>query len=179
MWRLSVGPGWLWAGQAAEGDDLGISGPGFSVEAALGGSLAPNLVLHGELLLARTGAASYRIGDREVVDGATFNAVCFGAGVTYWITPVDIYLTGAIGLSRLSLESRRIRAAGVSVPGIEESDLGFGVRAAVGKQWRLHGRWGLGAALQLLFLTASHDLDARGANLNTFGLAVLLTSTLG
>ena len=58
-----------------------------------------------------------------------------GAGVTYWFMPVNLYLTGTLGIGTL-----RVDGGGNS----DTSDAGFALEMALGKEWFVSDRWGLG-----------------------------------
>jgi hypothetical protein len=57
-----------------------------------------------------------------------------GGGVTYYIVPANVYLSGSLGLGWLSATEN------------VESDVGFGLDITLGKEWWVGGSWGLGLA---------------------------------
>ena len=59
----------------------------------------------------------------------------FGAGLTYYFMPVNIYISGSAGAGKLSLDSPS---------GDSESDQGLVGELTVGKEWWVGGGWGLG-----------------------------------
>jgi len=60
----------------------------------------------------------------------------FGGGITYYFMPVNIYLSGSVGLGALS--------GGGNISG--ESDNGFAGMVTAGKEWWVSNRWGLGVS---------------------------------
>src|SRR5690606_26465899 len=91
-------------------------------------------------------------GSRTSSSDIVASASLFGAGLTYYFMPVNLYISGAFGVSKLS-ESRG-RATAV------DSRAGYGTMLSVGKEWWLGrtGEWGLGAALRGTFSSARAEV---------------------
>ncbi len=125
------------------GDSVDLSGLGVDVEIAIGGVITPNLALHGTLW-----GWTIAEPDAEVVLGGgipvtgklrgdlRINAV--GIGLTYYFMPINLYLTGSVGFGSLTIDLETVSG---------ESDTGVIVEAAVGKEWFVSNRWGLGVAV--------------------------------
>lgn len=151
-----------------------VSGFSGTLSVALGYTVTPNLVVHMDLLASRTGSASYSSEGEVIADDVALTTTLLGFGVTYWIAPYDIFISGGLGLSQMSTVSGTYRVV-IEVPDIESTDVGFGLQASVGKQWRLGNKWGIGPALQLWLASAPQQVDAD--HLKLFGVALSLSLT--
>ncbi len=169
MWRLSIGPAYAYGWSETAGMSRTVSGFGGAVAVSLGFSVIPKLVLHMDVLAARSGTASYSSEGAVIADDIDLTAVVLGFGVTYWLMPYDIFISGGVGLSQMSTVSGTYRVV-IEGPDIESTDVGFALQAAVGKQWRVSRRWGLGPMLQLWLASAPQNVDAD--NLALFGIAL-------
>ena len=127
--RLSAGIG----AANAEVDDIGFSGEdlelsGMSGDAnfAIGGMVSRNLALHGTLGGWTVSDPDVEVGGFEgESDDTILSLGMFGAGLTYYIMPVNMYLSGSIGAATLTLD----------VDGDEEeSDTGIAMDLTIGKE---------------------------------------------
>jgi hypothetical protein len=101
--------------------------------------VSPNLAIHATMW-------GWLVSDPDVTvagfTGSTSNVDlsmgAFGAGITYYFMPVNIYLSGSFGVASLTLD----------VPGYSfETDAGFAADFTAGKEWWVGNSWGLGVAL--------------------------------
>lgn len=158
MWRLTLGGAYLHAWSQAGGMSRTASAfPAFAFAVSLGHAIADNLVLHLDVTAARTGSATYS-SEGETIDDIALTATMMGAGLTYWITPLDFYVTGGVGLGQISTVSGAYRVV-IEIPNIESTGIGIGFWTSVGKQWRVGRKWGVGPALRFWFLTAPQDFS--------------------
>jgi hypothetical protein len=119
--------------------DLEFSGTSGDINFAIGAMVARNVAVHATL-------AGWSVTDPEVdfgpasveLDDVQMSLSMVGAGVTYYIMPANIYLSGSLGAAMLTTEFQGDE---------EESDTGLGIDLTVGKEWWVGSRWGLGAAL--------------------------------
>lgn len=162
--RLSLGAG----GVAADDElnDLTLSsGSGlFSVD--LGGSLAPDLALHGRLAVTSmfeptlTSGGGDDLGD---LDNTSLTFTLIGGGLTFYL-PSNVFLTGVVGFSRASFE----------FDGDEYDALnGLGFMGDVGYEWQIARDWGIGVAGRIEL----HSVRGDGEKLSTAGLGVLVNLT--
>jgi hypothetical protein len=154
---------------ATSADGYTISGAAGELDVSVGGALTENLILGGELWLAS--ASNPTLSGRGVsvaTEDATVSAACIGPQLTYYFMPVNLYLSGAIGLSRLY----------DSVGGNSSStNVGGAVLLAVGKEWWISHHWGIGIAGRAMLSTNS-DPDPRvNGSWSTFAGSVSLSAT--
>ena len=140
--RLSLGGGTAKTSVEDATGEIELDGGAGDVNIAIGGVIAPNLALHGTLwgwsltdpdasiTIAGVGSGSGKL-DGDVTLGAV------GGGLTYYVMPVNLYLSGSIGFGSIQLDSRQVDA---------ETDTGVVVDLTVGKEWWVGNSWGLGVA---------------------------------
>jgi hypothetical protein len=119
-------------------DDIDVSGIGGDFTFALGGCVSENVALHGTIF-------SWSLSDPDVeIDGlgegelnGSYGMSAYGAGMTYYFMPANVYLSGSLGVGFLSIDTDI---------GDETSDAGFAMDLSVAKEWWVGNSWGLGLA---------------------------------
>ncbi len=123
----------------------------------IGGSIADNLVAYGEL-------GAFVISDPELewneisgtMEDVNLSISDFGAGLTYYFMPSNIYLSGTFTISKNKIES--------TVNDISAStESGIGGYLAIGKEWWVSAEWGLGVAGFYYFSQATDKDDFANA----------------
>lgn len=139
--RLSAGGGSASTSIDDGTDKMEISGSAGDLNIAVGAMVTPNLALHGTLM-----GWSMQDPDLEI-NGTTLGeingdvtAAGFGGGLTWYFMPVNMYLSGSLGVGSLELD-----AGNVAV----ESDSGLIADLTLGKEWWVGEKWALGAAVGL------------------------------
>jgi hypothetical protein len=133
---LRMTAGGLYASSGDDGTD--VSGIGGDFTFALGGCVSENVALHGTLF-------SWSLSDPDVeIDGigegeldGSYSMSAYGGGVTYYLMPSNVYLSGSVGLGFLSIDTDL---------GDDTSDPGFAMDLSVAKEWWVGNSWGLGLA---------------------------------
>lgn len=170
--RSFAGPVWLHAIQRIGDEQTTISGPGAAFELALGTMVAEQLALNMDIVLAHSVAAEH-----GVLEDTTFTAIHLGAGVTYWLMPANVYLAASLGAARSSVDGKPVRID-IELPTSDPSRVGLGMHLALGKQWWLSRRVGLGASLSLLSSVASNPTGGQNTDRIVLGAALALSCTL-
>jgi hypothetical protein len=171
--RALVGPALLYAFQDVGPGESGTTrGVGAAFEVALGTMVSENLALNMDLVLARSADAEH-----GVLTDTNFSAVHFGAGVTYWLMPANVYLAGSIGLARSSIEGSPVHLD-IELPTNEQSKIGVGAHLAIGKQFWLSRRVGLGATLSLLSSAAANPAAGLDTSRYVVAAVAALCATL-
>ncbi|HWE22681.1 MAG TPA: hypothetical protein VG496_01960 [Myxococcales bacterium] len=111
-----------------------IDGPGGGFGISIGGNVADNLALFGTL--SGSGNAS---------EDTRATHVLFGVGLTYYLMPANVFLSGAVGFGGLQITQNRID---------HDTEAGFAARVGIGKEWFVSDSWGLGIAAYFDFCTA-------------------------
>ncbi len=138
--RLSAGGGGATTEASDGANTASFSGTAGDINFAIGGMVGSNLALHGTFF-------GWSITDPEIeFNGQTGTAQgdltlgAFGAGVTYYFMPVNIYISGSLGLGRFDYNQGSFEG---------RSSTGLVFDATVGKEWWVGDSWGLGVALGL------------------------------
>jgi hypothetical protein len=165
--RLTGGLGYLAASETVDGATLGYSGFGFTFGGALGGAVAPNLIVFGEIVgtTAFNADQSYA-GSPQGVSGLDVTLLGVGPGIAYYIEPANVYLSGTLAFSKVSFTNT------YSQYPVNDTNWGVGASFSIGKEWWIGRRWAFGFAgqVQLASMTDPY-YDAR--------LGVLTLSALG
>lgn len=131
------------------------SGLGYASSLDIGASLVENLVLHARLAILDITSASPD-GESDYVDtGLSLNAGLFAPAITYYVMPINIYLTGAIGLCVMNFFHEDSDDA-------SSTAFGLGVNLDIGKEWWIANAWGLGLAGRLWYSRNSDSDEELG-----------------
>jgi hypothetical protein len=167
--RLNVGPGYGYVTTTSMGQTLTMSGGSLANSFAIGGTIAPNVILYGGFL------DNSILSPRYVLDGSTVNddgssilIAGLGPGVAYYFMPSNAYVAGTLMVSRLSQAVYRGREA--------ISNWGPTLEGLVGKEWWVSANWGVGVAAQIVVSRLGLRGDDEAA-LNIFEAALLLSAT--
>lgn len=159
--RLDAGLGYAGATSASDITSDGVAG---SFGLLVGGAVAENLILAGDLWgTGILGSSSMMGGDTRYGIGAV------GLNVTYYFMPVNVYVSVSPSIATLSAMSHGTGAS-------RTTDPGFGVKLGVGKEWWVGDHWGLGVAGQ--FLAAwNKESGAAGTTWTTVAGGLAFTAT--
>ena len=92
-----------------------------------------------------------------------------GLGMTYYFMPSNFYLSGSIGLASGELETDF---------GTYDTDLGYGINLAIGKEWWVSDNWGLGVVSHLYYSSIPDEYAiGKVSYLNFASVAVLFSAT--
>lgn len=153
--RLDLGIDYLHLGATEGGQDAAISGAGAGLGVALGGAVARNLVIYGELIEYIAPNPKVSIGGLSGTSNASVGVVAIGPGIAYYFTPLNAYLSATAALSRLEVSDSNDKLAGTS-------NWGFGVDLTAAKEWWVSSQWGLGVAAKLYVGSMKDKADLGG-----------------
>ncbi len=143
-------------------DKLEFSGGAAEFSIAIGGIITENLALHGSLYEFTMFDPDIKFNGTTLGQGdGEISMSGVGAGVTYWFMPVNFYLTGTLGVGTL-----RVDSGGSS----DTSDAGLALELALGKEWFVSDRWGLGIGAGFTF----HSIPDGGIDENWSGTSFIL-----
>lgn len=165
--RLSAGGGGAATEIDLDGIDRQLSGPSGDINFAFGAIVSPNLAVHATLFGWSVTDPDFEYGSLYRKADGDLSLGAIGAGITYYIMPANVYLSGSIGIGVLSFDGSGEKG---------DSDGGPAVDMTIGKEWWVGSNWGLGVAGTVGFHSVPHgDIDAnwRGAN-----IGVRFTATL-
>ena len=144
-----------------------LSGPAGAFEVALGYGVSRNFIVHANLGAWSMVDPKLDLDGTEFpTDDLTMTLTCFGAGVTYYVGNSNIYLTASLGLANLTASLDDESA---------NTDMGFAVEAAVGKEWWIARHWGLGVGGVVNYHSVPDaDIDEKWSG-TSFGIRLTLT----
>jgi hypothetical protein len=140
--RVSAGAGAAHSGLDDPAAEFDLSGAVTDLNLAIGRIVAPNLAVHGTLwgwsmadpdadvTLTGFGSTSGSLSGTVVMSG-------IGGGVTWYLMPANLYLSGSLSLGRLNLDASQLQG---------DTDRGVALDLSAGKEWWVGGAWGLGLA---------------------------------
>jgi tetratricopeptide (TPR) repeat protein len=137
---LRVQLGFGFTSVTSERTDTQVSGGSGHFALAAGAALAGKLALFAELGGGSVTEPRVKIGDQSTPFQGELTVVTFGVGAAYYFMPINIYLSGTIGGSQVTMKVQ---------DRMFESKTGFGVTLSAGKEWWVSKDLGLGAAVQL------------------------------
>ncbi len=169
--RLGVGA----AALAGEVGAVELGGAGLATEFALGGTVAPGLVVGGGSYPVFVPTTSYEFATGEKQDGDGTTVALIGPFVDYYINPAGgLHVQGSLGLNSSALKAPSE---------LEQSGVGLGLMLGVGYEWWVGEQWSMGV-LGRLTTTASHEVEGKvdglltvknDASFTTFGLLATFT----
>jgi len=161
--RTSVG---ICAGNARDegpGYQVKLENPGLDVNIAAGYTVIPNLAVHATLwgwgLNDPDTHITSATGGVTLPNHGILQMIAFGGGATYFVMPINAYLSSSIGFGGFS--------------GTDELDgqsaHGLAVDVTAGKEWWVNDEWGAGAALSYSHVTADdNSLGPKGVPSGTW-----------
>lgn len=162
------GLGFGFTSMHSEDVDTTVSGPGAALVLSLGGNIAQNLIIYGELVGDTASDPKIEMGGSEFdTDDTTAGIFGFGVGLAYYL-PSNVYFSGTIAATQLSVQVEGEDAA--------ESDFGPGFSGMIGKEWWVSDNWGLGIAGQLL-VASMKDSEGSDIKWNAVGGGLLFSAT--
>jgi hypothetical protein len=179
MLRFTAGAGYGSVSEEIDDASLGapfsewsIGGPGVAFSADVGAAPIPNFVLHARfgamVVSSPTVEFDGEEADIEAVygeDDSSLTFILLGPAATYYIEPVNIYLTAAVGLGLVGVQFGENRG---------RTDPGWAFNFDAGWEFWVGQSWGMGPALRLFYTSVP---DAEDLTVNGGGFALLFSAT--
>ena len=148
-------------------------------ELAIGGTVADDFILHGNVMVVSMSSNKTVDGVEERdYDDLSTSMYLLGGGGTYYFRPANVYLTASVGLGGL-VERRELKGDRDFTDDIE-SGAGVGTAIGVGKEWWVgrRGEWGIGAALMGAFYAAPLDIAGEQSTFRGHSVSLTFSATL-
>ncbi|HTE47599.1 MAG TPA: hypothetical protein VK636_20315, partial [Gemmatimonadaceae bacterium] len=176
--RLTTGPaGGAVSLDVSDRDERTWSGGGWGSSIDVGGAVVRDLVVFGRLRVVSLFDPKVRVGsETQDLGGDNFFVTqgLFGAGLNYYVMPINIYFGGTIGFATVTTELNP-RSGDTQR---QSSDVGFGIDLDAGKEWWVGDNWGLGVALRLsLASVPAGDDFAQDAVFGSGFVSILFSAT--
>jgi len=156
------------------GSTLTFSGWGGLFDVRIGGTVGTNLILSGDLIGRTLSEPKLEVssGGSGTLQDVTFTETLIGAGLTYYFMPENIFLSGTLGFSQISLEynSGSARVSGTT-------DAGFGLNVKVGKEWWVGADWAIGIAGSAGWMSLSNEGSGGAEDFTGYSFAVQFSAT--
>lgn len=141
FFRGLIGPGGFRASATIGTDSYEISGGGAGLGLALGGVVAENLIVYGEIFGNTASNPTFtQNGMSQTATNSTAGVGGLGPGIAYYFAS-NFYVGGTVDFAKISIQQNNQEIA--------HSDTGLGISVHFGKEWWVSDNWGLGIALQL------------------------------
>jgi hypothetical protein len=171
---LRPGIGILHAKYSYGGSDVTVSGGGMALSFALGGVIAPNLIIYGEVVSIQSSSANIDPGYSSSRLGGDVGLFGMGPGIAYYLEPANLYVSGTLAFSQVTANNSG--SSFESSDGNNVTDLGFGLAVTVGKEWWVSQNWGLGVA-GVLHVAPSLKVQSIDARMSAEGISILFSAT--
>ncbi len=167
--QMDLGLGAMSSKASSGGTDVELSGTAGQFSIALGGVVAPNFIVAGQLWGVSVSSPDVKVNGQSLgsVSDSSIGLSGIGVNLTYYFMPINIYVSATPSIGVLSAKQ-----GGNSY----DTKNGFAIRLAAGKEWWVSDNWGIGLNLQ--FAHASNE--DKGTNpptwaTNWFGIALSAT----
>lgn len=170
--RLTAGAGYLSASETYGVVTDNYSGLGGAFTAAFGGTVAPNLIIYGELLVTEVSNAEYSVNNVSAGYSQTdLTQFGIGPGIAYYFEPVNLYLSGTLAFTKMSFSD--------TYSGVAQGDtnLGIGASFMLGKEWWVSPDWGIGLAGQLYLASMGDTVNGYNTRMQSSMFALLFSAT--
>lgn len=162
--RLSIGPGMA----NVTRPDYRWSGFALGMGVSIGGSVIENLALHADFHTTLLPNPTERSFGRKHDFNADIVFESMGIGATYYIMPVNLYVSASGGIGVLAFED--------DFGDSKETGAGLALGGQIGKEWWVGTDWGLGIAGQVQYVRV-RDYVKDQARLNGLALSILFSAT--
>jgi hypothetical protein len=169
--RFVLGPGYTTMSSGESSSKLKVNGGGAGFSVAAGGAIAPNVVLFGEIVSNRAMNPDVSVGSGTgTLRDASAGLIGVGGGAALYLMPANIYLSGALTLTKLTLDDKDGKT-------INETSYGPGLDLTVGKEWWVSANWGLGVAAQLALATMKDKGPSPAPTWTAVGATIAFSAT--
>ena len=123
--------------------DMKFNGTGAQFDFKIGGAIAENLILHATLLSSSIASPKVTVGGISVTttNNVSLGEMMIGGGLTYYIMPANILLSGSIGFGSFTVTNSNDPSANTT------TKKGFSMQLKAGKEWWVSKNWGFGVGL--------------------------------
>lgn len=169
--RLTTGVGSTTSIEETEVGEFSFSGLSGNTTLGIGYAVVENLIINLDIFASTVTDPTVEIDGRDVGEvDAEVRITNIGVGATYYIMPINVYLASSIALAEGSVKSGRVAI---------ETDTGYGINVAIGKEWWVSDNWGIGVAGQLFHTVLPNEdlITGEVFDLKTTSLAILFSAT--
>jgi hypothetical protein len=162
--RLNIGPGMA----NVTRPDYRWSSVALTLGVSIGGSIIENLALHADFHTTLLPSPTERSRGQKYDFNGDIVFESMGVGATYYIMPVNLYVTLSGGIGVLAFED--------DYGDSKDTGAGLALGGSVGKEWWVGTDWGLGIAGQVQYIRVRDYVRDR-ERLNGLALSILFSAT--
>jgi hypothetical protein len=154
--------------------NMDMDGVGAAFDFKIGGVISPNLILHATLISQTMSGPNIKISNNPSVKAPnelTIGEAMFGAGLTYYIMPQNIFFSGSLGLGNFTImdETNDVTTS---------TQRGVSFQLKAGKEWWVSRRWGLGISVTYGKTNLTNSSGGITEKLDSNRLGILFNATL-
>lgn len=143
--QMDLGLGGMSTSAEQGGREVKVSGGAGQFSIGLGGALTPNFILAGQLWGVSAPDPTVKVNGVSLgTQPGSVSVSGIGVQLVYYFMPVNLYLSATPSLTQVTFDDN------VST---EDTEVGFGLKLALGKEWWVSDNWAVGLNGQLAFST--------------------------
>ena len=162
--RLNIGPGMA----SVSRTNYRWTGAALSMGLSIGGSVIENLALHADFHTTLLPSPTEKAFGKKQDFNADIVFESMGVGLTYFIMPINLYVSGSVGIGVLAFED--------DYGDSKDTGAGLALSGMVGKEWWVGTDWGLGIAGQVQYVRV-RDYVKDQERLNGLALSILFSAS--
>jgi len=101
----------------------------------------------------------------------TVGEAMFGGGLTYYIMPQNIFLSGSLGIGNFTMMDQKNDQT-------TSTQRGFSMQLKAGKEWWVSKKWGLGLSVTYGTTSLTNNSGGISEKLNSNRFGILFNATL-
>jgi hypothetical protein len=160
--HLDIGVGYLSTSPSQAAGGSSLSGAALPLSIAIGGAVAEDWIIAGDLWGAAGPSPSGWEWGATVISGA-------GLNVTHYFMPANVFISVTPSFTALIIDN--------GLGFVERTKTGFGGKVAVGKEWWVGDHWGLGVAAEGFFAVNKDNGSGATGSWTTFGGGLVFSAT--
>ena len=165
--HLDLGVGYLGTSASDVSAAPSLSGAGLPLSIVIGGAVAEDWILAGDLWGAGGPSPSGGSWGTSVLSGV-------GLNVTHYFMPANVFVSLSPSFTALTVDTGQ-GFTGQSF--VEQTKTGFGAKLVVGKEWWVGDHWGLGVAAEGFFAVNHDNGTGSTGTWTTFGGGFVFSAT--
>ena len=153
---------------------MDMNGGGALFDFKIGGAIQENLILHATLISQTMPGPTIKISDNpsiKATDELTVGEAMFGGGLTYYIMPQNIFLSGSLGIGNFTMMDQKNDQT-------TSTQRGFSMQLKAGKEWWVSKKWGLGLSVTYGTTSLTNNSGGISEKLNSNRFGILFNATL-
>jgi hypothetical protein len=167
--RPEVGLSYLSTSASSGGLDLKLSGGGATLGLAIGGAVSEDFIVAGQVWDYVVSDPTVTLnGQSGTASGSSVGLVGYGVLLNWYFPPSNLYVAVTPSITRVAISD--------SSNNTGTTEWGFGLRAAVGKEWWVSDHWGLGLDANVA-LSSNKDSGGSSATFGSAAIGVSFSAT--